>query len=94
MGLGDLETRVLNNIFFNTCVYHQDGIDILLDVIPMKNILFASKMIGAVHGINPRSGFYYDGTKRHIDANTALNAAKKQMVFEYNARAVLSPLKL
>ena len=94
MGLGDLETRVLNNIFFDTCVYHQDGIDMLLDVIPTKNILFASEMIGAVRGIDPRSGHYYDDTKRYIDANTALNAAQKQMVFEDNARAVFSRLKL
>ena len=94
MGLGDLETRVLNNIFFDTCVYHQDGIDLLLDVIPTKNILFASEMIGAVRGIDPRSGHYYDDTKRYIDANTALSAVQKQMVFEDNARAVFSRLKL
>ena len=94
MGLGDLETRVLNNIFFDTCVYHQDGIDMLLDVIPTKNILFASEMIGAVRGIDPRSGHYYDDTKRYIDANTALSAAQKQMVFEDNARAVFSRLTL
>ena len=94
MGLGDLETRVLNNIFFDTCVYHQDGIDMLLDVIPTKNILFASEMIGAVRGIDPRSGHYYDDTKRYIDANTALSAAQKQMVFEDNARAVFPRLKL
>lgn len=94
MGLGDLETRVLNNIFFDTCVYHQDGIDMLLDVIPTKNILFASEMIGAVRGIDPRSGHHYDDTKRYIDANTTLSAAQKQMVFEDNARAVFSRLKL
>ena len=94
MGLGDLETRVLNNIFFDTCVYHQDGIDMLLDVIPTKNILFASEMIGAVRGIDPRTGHYYDDTKRYIDANTALSAAQKQMVFEDNARAVFSRLKV
>ena len=66
----------------------------LLDVIPTKNILFASEMIGAVRGIDPRSGHHYDDTKRYIDANTALSAAQKQMVFEDNARAVFSRLKL
>ena len=48
MGLGDLNERVLGNIFFDTCVYHQDGIDLLVEVIPTENILFASEMIGAV----------------------------------------------
>ena len=28
-GLGDLNERMLNNIYFDTCVYHQKGIDLL-----------------------------------------------------------------
>ena len=39
-----LDELVLNNVFFDTCVYHQPGIDLLLDVIPIDNILFASEM--------------------------------------------------
>lgn len=92
-GLGDLEERVLNNIYFDTCVYHQEGIDLLLDVIPPRNILFASEMIGAVRGIDPRTGFNYDDTKRYIDANTRLSAAEKKMVFEDNARALFPRLQ-
>ena len=94
MGLGDLETRVLNNIFFNTCVYHQDGIDMLTKVIPVENILFASEMIGAVRGVDPRSGHYYDDTKRYIDATPNLSDAQRQMVFEDNARRVFSRFPL
>lgn len=91
--LGDLEDRVLNNIYFDTCVYHQEGIDLLLDVIPTKNILFASEMIGAVRGVDPRTGHYFDDTKRYIDANTRLTDAEKKMVFEDNIRAVFPRLK-
>jgi len=65
----------------------------LLDVIPTKNILFASEMIGAVRGIDPRTGNYYDDTKRYIDGNTKLSTAEKQMIFEDNARAVFPRLK-
>ena len=93
-GLGDLDERVLNNIFFDTCVYHQHGIDMLLEVIPHKNILFASEMIGAVRGIDPRTGHYYDDTKRYIDGNTKLSATAKQAIFEDNARAVFSRLSV
>ena len=93
-GLGDLDERVLNNIYFDTCVYHQDGIDMLLDVIPVKNILFASEMIGAVRGIDPRTGHYYDDTKRYIDANRALDSHQKKMIFEDNTRSVFSRLSL
>jgi hypothetical protein len=49
-----LTEHLLNNIFFDTCVYHQPGIDLLTKVIPVKNVLFASEMIGAVRGIDPR----------------------------------------
>ena len=75
-------------------VYHQDGIDTLTKVIPTENILFASEMIGAVRGIDPRSGHYYDDTKRYIDATPNLDAAQRQMVFEDNARRVFSRFPL
>ena len=94
MGLGDLNERVLGNIFFDTCVYHQDGIDMLTKVIPTENILFASEMIGAVRGIDPRSGHYYDDTKRYIDATPNLDDAQRQMVFENNSRRVFSRFPL
>ena len=65
-----LKDHLLNNIFFDTCVYHQPGIDLLTKVIPVENILFASEMIGAVRGIDPETGHYYDDTKRYIEAAT------------------------
>lgn len=94
MGLGDLDERMLNNIYFDTCVYHQDGIDMLLEVIPNKNILFASEMIGAVRGIDPRTGHYYDDTKRYIDGNTKLSDAERHAIFEGNIRRVFSRLAI
>jgi 4-oxalmesaconate hydratase len=83
-----LTESVLNNIFFDTCVYHQPGIDLLTKVIPAKNILFASEMIGAVRGIDPETGHYYDDTKRYIDATPMLSAEAKMDIYEHNARRV------
>lgn len=93
-GYAPLEESALKNIYFDTCVYHQRGIDLLLDIVPPKNILFASEMIGAVRGIDPETGHNYDDTKRYIDANTALSAEEKAMIFEGNARSVFSRLKI
>ena len=93
-GLGDLHERVLNNIYFDTCVYHQRGINLLLDIIPVDNILFASEMIGAVRGIDPETGHYFDDTKRYIDNNTHLTESDKQKIFEHNAKKVFSRLKI
>lgn len=91
MNLPPLEEFIKNNIYFDTCVYHQKGIDLLLDVVPIENILFASEMIGAVRGIDSKTGFYFDDTKRYIDASR-LTEDEKQMVFEDNARRVFSRL--
>ena len=87
-----LKDHLLNNIWYDTCVYHQPGIDLLTKVIPARNVLFASEMIGAVRGIDPETGFHYDDTRRYIDATTQLTAAEKLMVYEGNARHVFSRL--
>ena len=82
-----LEEHVMKNVFFDTCVYHQPGIDLLLKVIPVENILFGSEMVGAVRGIDPTTGQFYDDTKRYIDSS-ALSQADKMKIFEGNARRV------
>jgi 4-oxalmesaconate hydratase len=90
--LPPLNEAVMDNVFFDTCVYHQPGIDLLLDVIPARNILFASEMVGAVRGIDPETGFYFDDTKRYVDQCTKIDDAARQLIFEGNARAVFSRL--
>ena len=90
MGLPPLKELLLNNVFFDTCVYHQPGIDLLLKVIPADNILFASEMVGAVRGIDPETGHYYDDTKRYIDHVDWLSAADKDKIFHGNVQRVYS----
>jgi 4-oxalmesaconate hydratase len=87
-----LDTHLLNNVFFDTCVYHQPGIDLLTRVIPVRNILFASEMIGAVRGIDPQTGHAYDDTRRYVDATANLTDEERFLVFEGNARRVFSRL--
>ena len=82
----------MRNVYFDTCVYHLPGIELLTKVIPVDNILFASEMVGAVKGIDPRTGHYYDDTRRYIDQVTWLTAADKHKIFEGNARKVYSRL--
>jgi len=87
----DLQSHLMNNVFFDTCVYHQPGIDLLADVIDNKNILFGSEMVGAVRGIDPTTGFYFDDTKRYIDA-LDITAEERHAIFEGNARRVFPRL--
>lgn len=83
-----LKDHVLSNVFFDTCVYHYPGIELLAKVIPVDNILFASEMLGAVKGIDPETGHHYDDTKRYIDQLKSLDEASRYKIFEGNARRV------
>ena len=82
-----LREHVMKNVYFDTCVYHQLGIDLLVKVIDLDNILFGSEMVGAVRGIDPETGHYFDDTKRYIDA-LPLPPDDKRRIFEGNARHV------
>ena len=82
-----LDKHLMENVFFDTCVYHQPGINLLADVIENKNILFGSEMVGAVRGIDPETGHYFDDTKRYIDA-LDISDAERHAIFEGNARKV------
>jgi 4-oxalmesaconate hydratase len=84
-----LADMIRNNVFFDTCVYHQAGIDLLTKIVPVDNILFGSEMVGAVRGIDPETGQYFDDTKRYID-NAKLSDADRKKIFEGNARKVYS----
>jgi 4-oxalmesaconate hydratase len=78
---------LMQNVFFDTCVYHQAGIDLLGRVIDVDNILFASEMLGAVRGVDPETGHHWDDTKRYVEA-LELGDDDKRKVFELNARRV------
>ena len=82
-----LDTHVMKNIYFDTCVYHQPGIDLLFEVIDIENILFGSEMVGAVRGIDPTTGRYFDDTRSYVD-RLGLSAEDQYKVYEGNARRV------
>jgi len=87
LGKPSLREHIMKNIFFDTCVYHQPGINLLFDVIDHDNLLFGSEMVGAVRGIDPETGHYFDDTKRYVDA-LDLSAPDRAKVYEHNARRV------
>jgi 4-oxalmesaconate hydratase len=80
-------SRLLRNVFFDTCVYHQPGIDLLLGVIDSDNVLFASEMIGAVRGADPATGIAWDDTKTYLD-QAGLTDEQRHKIFEANVRRV------
>jgi 4-oxalmesaconate hydratase len=83
-----LTDLIRDNIFFDTCVYHMAGIELLLKIVPADNILFGSEMVGAVRGIDPDTGQYFDDTKRYLDRADWLSADDRRKIFEGNVRKV------
>ncbi|MGH9146256.1 MAG: amidohydrolase family protein [Vicinamibacterales bacterium] len=83
--LGEL---IRGHVFFDTCVYHQAGIDLLCRIVPLDNILFGSEMVGAVRGIDPETGHHFDDTRRYLDKVPGLTDQDKHKLFEGNARNV------
>jgi 4-oxalmesaconate hydratase len=90
-GRPELTELVMKNIWFDTCVYHQPGIDLLFKVIDLDNVMFASEMIGAVRGKDPNTGHFFDDTKRYVDA-LQLSETDSHKVFEGTARRVFPRL--
>jgi 4-oxalmesaconate hydratase len=87
LGRPTLDEHVMKNVFFDTCVYHQAGVELLSKVIDVDNVLFASELLGAVRGIDPETGFHWDDTKRYVDA-LDLTDEESRKIFELNARRV------
>ncbi|MFF1697683.1 amidohydrolase family protein [Streptomyces sp. NPDC058257] len=87
LGKPEAVESLLRNVFFDTCVYHQPGINLLLEVVPYANILFASEMIGAVRGIDPHTGHHFDDTRRYVE-NAGLADEELTAIEERNARRV------
>jgi 4-oxalmesaconate hydratase len=60
----------------------------LFRTVPIKNILFATEMIGAIRGTDPRTGRYFDDTAQYIDKLDFLTPEDRTQVFEHNVRRV------
>ena len=48
-------------------------------------------MVGAVRGIDPETGHYFDDTKRYVDA-LPISDEQRRAIFEGNARRVFPRL--
>lgn len=87
LGKPPLTEHLMQNLYFDTCVYHQAGIDTLFRVVEPKNILFGSELLGAVRAVDPETGHSFDDTKRYID-ELGLDQNTRHAVLGGNARQV------
>lgn len=86
-----LEEIVGDNIFFDTCVYWQPGMDLLVRTVPTSNILFASEMVGAIRSRDPQTGRHYDDTGYLLEA-VDLTVTERNTITHENALRVYGRL--
>lgn len=82
-----IETHLMGNVFFDTCVYHRPGIELLVKVVDPANVLFGSEMLGAVRGVNPETGSGWDDTRLYVES-LDLDEPTRSTLYEGNARRV------
>jgi 4-oxalmesaconate hydratase len=74
----------IGRLYFDTTVYNQDAMDLLLRVVGVDNVLFASEMLGGVTTIDPLTGRYFDDNKPCLDMVDWLTAADRRKILEEN----------
>ncbi|HET9075310.1 MAG TPA: amidohydrolase family protein [Acidimicrobiales bacterium] len=82
-----IDTHLMGNVFFDTCVYHRPGVELLLKVVPTPNVLFGSEMLGAVRGVNPETGSGWDDTRLYVES-LGLPEETRAALYEGNVRRV------
>src|SRR5690606_29677939 len=60
--------EVLKRLYFDTTLYNQHGIEMLIKAVGVDNTLFSTEMIGAAHVQDPETGDWIDNTKPYVEA--------------------------
>lgn len=89
---GDKETfdEQLKKLYFDTCNYSKEAIELLLKVAGTDNVLFGTEKPGTGSSRDPISGRDYDDMKPVIESIEWLTEAQKADIFECNCRRVYS----
>jgi 4-oxalmesaconate hydratase len=76
----------IKRLYFDTTVYSREAMDMLVRVVGVDNIVFASEMLGGVTTVDPQTGRFFDDNKPLMDSVASLTDADREKIFEGNAR--------
>lgn len=76
----------VKRFYFDTTVYSQDAMELLIKVVGVDNLVFASEMLGGVNTTDPRTGRSFDDNKPCLDAIGWLTDQDRRKIFEDNAK--------
>jgi OH-DDVA meta-cleavage compound hydrolase len=82
---GPLFSEQLRNIYFDTCLYSQEAIELLIKTVGVDNCLFGSECPGTGTAVDPQTGRDYDDVAHYIDKIGFLSDADKDQVLWKNA---------
>jgi len=80
----------LRQLYFDTCNYSKEAIELLLKVAGTDNVLFGTEKPGTGSALDPVSGRDYDDMKPVIDSIDWLTDAQRKNIFECNCKRVYS----
>jgi len=76
----------VRRLYFDTTVYNEDAMHLLVKVAGVDNVMFASEMLGGVTTTDPLTGRMFDDNKPCLDALDWLTGDDRRKIFEGNVR--------
>ncbi len=76
----------VKRFYFDTTVYSREAMELLIKVVGVDNIVFASEMLGGVNAIDPQTGRPFDDNKPLVDGLGWLDDADRRKIFEDNVK--------
>ena len=78
--------QVLRRMYFDTAVYDQEAMTLLVQRVGPDNLLFGSEMFGTAKSIDPTTGRPFDDILPFLRAVPGLPDASREMILNGNAR--------
>ena len=84
--------EAVKKLYYDTAIYSKEAMEMLIRVVGVDNVLFASEMLGAVNAIDPETGKCFDDNRPYLEAIEWLSYEDRNKIFEQNAKKVYSRL--
>ncbi|MCS5734525.1 amidohydrolase family protein [Herbiconiux daphne] len=78
----------LRKLWFDSCLYTQDSLELLFKVVGTDRVLFGSEKPGTGSQIDPATGRWFDDIHLLIDDIDWLTDEQRDQLFESNARSI------
>jgi len=78
----------VKHFHWDTTVYSREAMELLIKVVGVDNVIYASEMLGGVNATDPATGRSFDDNKPLVDAVPWLTALDRKKIFEENVRTV------